>query len=139
MNFNQKMILNGKNIEISKIELNECDLLVIDKSQKYCFKVCVKYNWKDIDNIKIGENKSIDFNEYCLSENNESALIWPSNRYVEKISDDLIYFYFEFKDIHNTVCYMNKRECFDIDLNSLEVKVSIDYRDASNVAIIYEF
>lgn len=137
MSFKQKINLNGRNMGISKIELNECDLLVTDKSQKYCFKVCVKYNWKDINTIKIGEKKKIDFNECCLSENNESALIWTSNCYVEKISDDVVYFYFEFKDLANTIHYMNKRECFDIDVNSLEVKIYINYKDEIEGSIIY--
>ena len=117
------MTLNDVNIGISKIELNKWDLIIIDKSGKYCLKICVQYNWKDINNIKTGQKQEIDFNEYCLAENNESALIWPSNSYVEKISDDSICFNLEFKNLSNSTHYMNKRGCFDIQLNSLEAKV----------------
>ncbi len=133
------MILNNENVGISKIELNESDLLITDKSCKYCFKVCLKYNWKEMNSIKVGEKKNIDFNEYCLSENNEPALIWPSNCYVEKVNDDSICFYLEFKDLSDTTTYMNKRGCFDIELSSLEVKIFIDYKDVIKDSIIYEF
>ena len=34
---------------------------------------------------------------------------------------------------------MNKRKCFDIELDSLEVKVFIDYKDAIEDSIIYSF
>ena len=33
------MILNGKNIGISKIELDKSELRIIDKSGIYCFRV----------------------------------------------------------------------------------------------------
>lgn len=69
------MILNGENIGISRIELNQSDLIVIDKSHKYILHVFVEYNWKDINEIKPGTKAKIDFNEYSLSENNEPALI----------------------------------------------------------------
>lgn len=131
------MFLNGIDIGISKIELDKSDLLITDKSCKYCLQVCVEYNWKDINGLKVGEKKNIDFNEYCLSENNELALIWPSKCYVEKISDNYICFHLEFKDLSETTTYMNKRGYFDIELNSLEVKVFIDYRDAKGDSIIY--
>lgn len=131
------MKLNGVNIGISKIELNKSDLIIVDKSGKYCLQICVQYNWKDINNIKIGQKQEVDFNEYCLAENNEPALIWPSSCYVEKISDDSICFNLEFKNLSNSTRYMNKRDCFDIKLNSLEVKVFIDYKDAIDDSIVY--
>lgn len=131
------MILNGINIGISKIELNKSDLIIIDKSGKYCLQVYVGYNWKDINNIKLGAKKEIDFNEYCLAENNEPALILPSSCYVEKISDNSICFNLIFKDLSKTAHYMNKRGYFDIELNSLEVKAFIDYKDAKGNSIIY--
>lgn len=72
------MILNGVDIGISKIELNRSELLVIDKSCKYYLKVYVMYDWKYINSIKVGKTKNIDFNEYCLSENDEFAYYgWP--------------------------------------------------------------
>lgn len=133
------MFLNGINIGISKIELDKSDLLITDKSHKYLLQVCIEYNWKNINSLKVGEKKNIDFNEYCLSENNEPALIWPTNSYVEKTSDDSICFYLEFKDLSNTTTYMNKRGCFDIELNSLEVKVFINYKDVIKDSIIYNY
>lgn len=133
------MILNNINIGISKIELDKDDLLVTDKSSKYCLQVCVEYNWQDINSLRVGETKDIDFNEYCFSENNEPALIWPSTCYVEKIDNDTLCFYLNFKDLSNDITYMNKRGCFDIELKSLEVKVFIDYKDAKENSIIYKF
>ncbi len=139
---NQKenvMLLNHVDVGISKIELNKSDLCIVDKSLKYSFHVNVYYNWKDINLIKVGETKKIDFNEYCLSENDESALIWPDTCSVLKISEDLICFYLNFGDLRNKVDFMNKRQCFDMEITSLEVKVYIDYRDAKNGSIIYEY
>ena len=133
------MILNGKNIGISKIELDRSDLRIIDKSGIYCFQVCVYYNWKDINNIKIGEKEQVDFNEYILSENNEPALIWPTKSYVEKLTNDYLCFYFKFENISETITYMNKRNCFNILPNFLEVKIFIDYKDAKKNSIVYEF
>ena len=128
------MILNGKNIGISKIELDESDLRIIDKSGIYCFQVCVYYNWKDINNIKIGEKEQVDFNEYILSENNEPALIWPTKSYVEKLTNDYLCFYFKFENISETITYMNKRNCFNILPNFLEVKIFIDYNNTKKDA-----
>ena len=133
------MILNDKNIGISKIELDRSDLRIIDKSGIYCFRVCVYYNWKDINELKIGEKEQVDFNEYILSENNESALIWPTKGYVEKLTNDYLCFYFKFENMSETITYMNKKNGFDILLNSLEVKAFIDYKDAKKNSIVYEF
>ena len=133
------MNLNGVDIGISKIELNRSELLVIDKSCKYFLKVYVMYDWKYINSIKVGETKDIDFNEYCLSENNESALIWPVKSQVEKISDDSICFHMAFEDLSDSIAYMNKRGCFDVEINSLEVKVLVDYNDCAEGFISYNF
>lgn len=137
--FQNSMILNGTNIGISKIELNKSDLLVTDKSGNYCFKVCIFYNWKEINNLEIGEKRKIDFNEYILSENNKPALINPTNCFIKKIKDAYLGFYFEFKNLVTETCYMNKKCRFDINLNSLEVKIYINYKDDINGLIIYEF
>lgn len=131
------MILNGTDIGISKIELNASDLLVVDKSGKYCLQVYVAYNWKDIKNMEVGMKKNIDFNEYCFAENNEAALIWPTVCLAEKITENLLYFHIEFRNLINETHYMNKRGHFDIELNSLECKVFIDYKDAIGDSIIY--
>ena len=84
------MILNDVNIGISEIELDKSDLLITDSSGKYCLQVCVEYNWKDITNIKIGQKETIDFNEYCLSENNEPAV----KKYCRKIKRGFYLFCF---------------------------------------------
>lgn len=131
------MILNSKNIGISKIELNERELYIVDKAYKYSLCVHI-YNWKEIVNTEVGKKQKVDFNEYCLSENNESALIWPTKCYIEKPTKDSIIFYLKFDDFSD-ICYMNKRKCFDIELDSLEVKVFIDYKDAIEDSIIYSF
>lgn len=132
------MILNGENIGISKIELNKSDLIIFDKSSRYCLHVYVGYNWKDINSIEIGEKRDIEFNEYVLSLNNEPALIWPDRCYVEKIRDDYLCFNLEFDDLE-TAHYMNEKGRFDIELESLEVRVFIDYKDAKNGVIVYNF
>lgn len=131
------MILNDVNIGISKIELNKSDLRITDMSRKYCLKVCVEFNWQDINKIKIGTKEEVDFNEYCLSENNESALIWPSIGYVQKLSADSLCFHFEFKNLADTAHYMNERGHFDIELKSLNVTVFVNYSDAINNGVIY--
>lgn len=133
------MILNNQDIGISRIEFDKSNLLVYDKSKKYCFSITLYYNWKDINSLNVGDAKTIDFNEYILSENNESALICPSKSQVEKISEDVLFFSIEFNDLANKTQYMNKRECFDINLNTLKVDILIDYKDVSNASIIYEF
>lgn len=133
------MILNDVNIGISKIVLDKSDLIIFDKLGKYCLKVYEFYNWKDMNNIKVGTREKIDFNEYCLSENNEPALIWPSNCYVEKISNSSLCFNLEFEDLYNTTTYMNQRGYFDIDLKNLKCKIFIDYKDVVNGSIIYNF
>ena len=132
------MILNDINIGISKIELDKSDLRIIDKSGRYCFRVVIYYNWKEIDNIKNGEKVEINFNEYILSENNASALIWPTNSYVKRITNDSLCFYFHFENIPETITYMNQRNVFDIVPSSLEVKVLLNHKDAKNGSIIYE-
>ncbi len=135
---NNMMILNDINIGISKIELDKSDLRIIDKSGRYCFRVVIYYNWKEIDNIKNGEKVEINFNEYILSENNASALIWPTNSYVKRITNDSLCFYFHFENIPETITYMNQRNVFDIVPSSLEVKVLLNHKDAKNGSIIYE-
>lgn len=141
------MILNGKNIGISKIELDKDRLFVADKFNKYNFIVTVSYNWRDINTINIGEQKEISFNEYILYENNEysllgnnnGALIWPSKCYIKKNTKDELYLYFDFEDLTKESCFMNKRGCFDIELKSLEVKVFINCKDVKGDSIVYEF
>ena len=136
---NNVMILNDVNIGISKIELDKSDLIVIDKEGKYSFKVCVQYNWQDINSLKAGEGKNIDFNEYILSENNEPAVVWPNKCYVERIDNGCLCFHFKFEDLDSTIHYMNMRNCFDITPKNLEVKVFLNSTDAENGVIIYNF
>jgi len=136
MKHNQNiMILNGNDIGISKIELNKGELYIVDETGKYSLCVHI-YNWKDINSAEIGKRQNIEFNEYCFGENNESALIWPTKCYIEKPTEDSINFYLKFDDFSD-ICYMNKRNCFDIELKSLEVKVFIEYKDAIEDSIIY--
>lgn len=136
-NFENIMILNNKNIGISRIELNKSELYIADKANKYSLCVHI-YNWKEINETEIGKKQKINFNEYCLGENNESALVWPTDVYVEKPTKDSIIFYLKFDDFSD-VCYMNRRKCFDTELNSLEVRVFIDYKDVIKDSIIYSF
>ena len=133
------MILNNKNVGISKIELNKDELNVTDKSGKYNLHVTVAYDWKKINQVSIGKEEDISFNEYYLSENNESVLIWPDVCKLKKIKKDYVSFNLEFLNIDNSkdTCYMNKRGHFDIPLDSLKVKVYIDYKDAIEGKIIY--
>lgn len=81
MNDKNKMLLNNIDIGISRIEVDKWDLIVISASKKYLFQVKLEYNWKDLNQLKSGEEQTINFHEYCLAENNENALIWP-----EKVS-----------------------------------------------------
>ena len=136
---NNRMILNGINMGISKIELDESDLRIIDKSGIYCFRAFIYYNWKDIEHIKVGEKREIDFNECTLSENNESAFIWPIKSYVERLTNDSLCFNFQCENMSEAITYMNQRNAFDIVPSSLEVKAILHHKDAKNGAIIYEF
>ena len=137
MKHNQNiMILNGNDIGISKIELNKGELYIVDETGKYSLCVHI-YNWKDINSAEIGKRQNIEFNEYCFCENNESALILPTKCYIEKPTEDSIIFYLKFDDFSD-ICYMNKRNCFDIELNSLEVKVNINYKDVQENSIAYK-
>lgn len=135
------MILNGVNIGISEVMLDSFDLVIIDKSKKYTFSVTVYYNWQDINKIKIGETKEIDFNEYSLAENNEPALVWPTKSYVQKLAENKIIFYFKFENLNdmnlNNMCYMNKSGKFDIEIKNLEVKTYVNYEDAKNGTVKY--
>jgi len=133
------MILNGKDIGISKIELNEADLLVTDRSGNYCLQVCVGYNWKDINTLEIGQKKEIDFNEYCFAEKNEPSLILPTNCFVKKVTEDLLFFHMNFGNLGKEVHFMNRKNRFDIELKSLEVEVYINYKDAKGDSILYNF
>lgn len=131
------MILNGNDIGISKIELSNEELYIVDEIGKYSLCVHI-YNWKEINSAEIGKRQNIEFNEYCFGENNESTLIWPTDVYIEKQTKDSIIFYFKFEDFSDA-CYINKRNCFDIELNSLEVKVNINYKDVQENSIVYRF
>ena len=134
------LILNNKNIGISKIELNKDELNITDKNGKYTFHITLTYDWKNINQVKVGKEESISFNEYYLSENNEAVLIWPDVCKLKKIKEDYLSFYLEFLNIDNAkdTCYMNKRKSFDIPLYNLKVKVYIDYKDAKDGKIIYQ-
>lgn len=135
--FENIMKLNNKNIGISRIELNKSELYIVDKNNKYSLCVHI-YNWKEINKIEIGKKQKVDFNEQCLGENNESALIWPTDVYVEKPTKDSIIFYLKF-DNFSDVCYMNKIGRFDTKLKSLEIRAFIDYKDVIKDSIIYSF
>lgn len=132
------MVINNENMGISYAELNEAELLIYTKNSKYCFKVFIYYNWKDIKNIKVGEKKQIDFNEYCLSENNIPALILPTISDVQKINETELLFHFTFENFNNIV-FMSMKNHFDIELNNLEIKIKFNLQDFKNNKIIYKF
>lgn len=115
------MILNGVNLEIDKIELDENGLYITDKTHKYSYYVHI-YNWNEIHDIPVGDKKNIDFNEYTFAVNNVSVLIWPTTCYVEKTTINSIRFYFKFDDFTDAR-YMNMRGHLDTKLESLEINV----------------
>ena len=135
------MILNGINIGVRQVTLNQYDLMVVDKTGKYKFTVTVYYHWQKISKAEIGEIKEIEFNEYCLEEDDESALIWPTKSYIQKLEENKIMFYFNFENLDDTdlnnINYMNKKGMFDKEIKNLEVKVYIDYEDAQNGTVKY--
>lgn len=137
---NNSLFLNGKNIGIGEIEFDKAgNLRIVDKSFRYCLVICVKYNIEDINSIKIGEKRNIEFNEYYVSEKNESALISPSISLVEKINKDIFCFTFKFENLDNKTCYMNTRKHFDIKLESLKCKIYLDNKDAKDGIILYKY
>lgn len=115
------MILNGVNLEIDKIELDENGLYITDKTHRYSYYVHI-YNWDEIHKVPIGEKYDIEFNEYNFCENGKSALIWPTTCYIEKTTINSIRFYFKFDDFTGA-CYMNMRGHLDTKLESLEINV----------------
>ncbi len=135
---NNAMILNKKNIGISCALLDEDDLLVYSKDNKYCFKVYMGSSWKDIRNIKVGEKKQIEFSEVCLSDNNVPALILPNISCIQKINEYELLFYFKC-DNFNDIVYMSMKNHFDIELESLEVQILFNIKDFVNNKIIYKF
>lgn len=136
-------IVNDKKIEISRIELDKDTLSIFDKSGKYSFHICISYDWKGINELKVGEEGKWMFNEYLISQYNsvDRALVWPTQYVTKKISEDIICFDLKFEDLKNekNICYMNMSGCFDEPLYNMEVKVYIDYRDAKDGMIVYEY
>lgn len=135
------MFLNNQNIGISQIEFNKDNLIITDKSGKYSLHVTIFYDWDKLNKINIYEEKDIFFNEYYLSEHNESVLIWPISSTVSKPSKDELLFSFEFTDVEKSTntCYMNKKGCFDIPITSLKTSVIINLQEALQAKIIYNF
>ncbi len=118
------MILNGISLEIHKIEVDKNEIYVADKTDNYRFCVHI-YNWDEVNEVPVGKKQDIRFNEYTFSVNNNSALIWPTVCYVERVSLDSIRFYFKFDDFSDS-CIMNKSHKLDVDLKSLEIDITIN-------------
>ena len=115
-----------KKFQISEIELDKTgDLYVADKRDKYRFSVHI-YNWDELCKVSIGEKYDTEFNEYSFCENGESALIWPTVCYIEKIAINFIRFYFKFDDFSDA-CYMNSRGYLDTKLKCLEININVKY------------
>lgn len=135
------MFLNNQNIGISQIEFNKDNLIITDKRGKYSLHVTISYDWDKLNKINIHEEKDIFFNEYYLSEYNESVLIWPISSTVSKPSKDELLFSFEFTDVEKSpnTCYMNKRGCFAISITSLKASAIINLQEALQAKIIYNF
>lgn len=135
------MFLNNQNIGISQIEFNKDNLIITDKSGKYSLHVTISYDWDKLNKVSLHEEKDIFFNEYYLSEYNESVLIWPESSTVSKPSKDELLFSFEFKNIEKSsnTCYMNQRGCFDISITSLKTSVIINLQEAIQTKIVYKF
>ncbi len=134
---NNLMLLNNKDIGISFAELNDDELYLYSKNSKYCFKVYIK-DQKNLENLKVGEKKQIDFSEYCFSENNFPALIFPTINYVQKTNDNELLFYFKCENFNNIV-HMSMKNHFDIELKSLEIQILFNLKDFKNNKIIYKF
>ncbi len=123
------MKLNNLDIGVSEIEFDiDGTIRIIDKNHKYSLLVWIRYNKDEIDKLEIGEKKDISFNEYTISEYNESAIVWPVVSQVERIKENIMCFYFKFDNIEKDVCYMNERESFDIKLHSFECKAYVNYQ-----------
>jgi hypothetical protein len=136
-------IINGRKIEIGKIVLDRDVLSVSEKSGEYNFYVCVSYHWREINELKVGEEDSWWYHEYMINKYNsvDRALVWPTYYVTKKISEDIICFDLKFEDLtdEKNICYMNMSGCFDEPLYNMEVKIYIDYRDAKDGEIVYEY
>lgn len=136
-------IINGRKIEIGKIVLDRDVLSVSEKSGEYNFYICVSYHWREINELKVGEEDSWLYHEYMINKYNsvDRALVWPTYYVTKKISEDIICFDLKFEDFtdEKNICYMNMSGCFDEPLYNMEVKIYIDYRDAKDGEIVYEY
>ena len=136
-------IINGRKIEIGKIVLDRDVLSVSEKSGEYNFYICVSYHWREINELKVGEEDSWWYHEYMINKYNsvDRALVWPTYYVIKKISEDIICFDLKFEDLtdEKNICYMNMSGCFDEPLYNMEVKIYIDYRDAKDGEIVYEY
>lgn len=136
-------IINGRKIEIGKIVLDRDVLSVSEKSGEYNFYICVSYHWREINELKVGEEDSWLYHEYMINKYNsvDRALVWPTYYVTKKISEDIICFDLKFEDLtdEKNICYMNMSGCFDEPLYNMEVKIYIDYRDAKDGEIVYEY
>jgi hypothetical protein len=136
-------IINGRKIEIGKIVLDRDVLSVSEKSGEYNFYICVSYHWREINELKVGEEDSWWYHEYMINKYNsvDRALVWPTYYVTKKISEDIICFDLKFEDLtdEKNICYMNMSGCFDEPLYNMEVKIYIDYRDAKDGEIVYEY
>lgn len=136
-------IINGRKIEIGKIVLDRDVLSVSEKSGEYNFYICVSYHWREINELKVGEEDSWLYHEYMINKFNsvDRALVWPTYYVTKKISEDIICLDLKFEDLINekNICYMNMSGCFDEPLYNMEVKIYIDYRDAKDGEIVYEY
>lgn len=132
------LIINGKKIDIGKIELDKNQLLIKSKDKKYLFYHTIFYSWKEIESISIGEKRNIDFDENCFYSDyiKKTALVWPESLYVERISDTRYCFYSCVKD-KNNIDWLSS-DIVD-NINSLETKIFIDKNDICRNKIIYRF
>ena len=136
-------IVNDIKIDIGKIELDKDVLRITEKSGRYIFYVVVSYHWRYINELKVGEEDSWMYDEYIINKYDsvDRALVWPTYYVTKKISEDIICFDLKFDDLldEKNICYMNKSGCFNEPLYNIQVKVYIDYRDAKDGMIVYEY
>ena len=136
-------IINGRKIEIGKIVLDRDVLSVSEKSGEYNFYICVSYHWREINELKVGEEDSWLYHEYMINKYNsvDRALVWPTYYVTKKISEDIICFDLKFEDLtdEKNICFMNMSGCFDEPFYNMEVKIYIVYRDAKDGEIVYEY
>lgn len=125
--------VNNKDVGIKKIELdNSGNIEVLDKDEFYSLNIITQYDLNKLEDLKPGETKEVYFNEYEIVCPDGPALIWPETIYVTREKDDVFYMDFDFSNLEKEATYMNMKNAFEEMLKTIELKITVDYKEIFN-------